>query len=282
MAKKAILAVSFGTSCREPLKSCIEAAEDRLFEAFPSYEQRRAFTSEIIVNKLAERDGFFVETPAEALLRLTDEGFTRVVVQSLHVLPGYEYQELKDTVREFEEGGAFSAVSLGEPLLYAHEDYGSSVEALKKQLPPDKSGEAVLLMGHGTSHFSNACYYCLQNALQSAGLKVHIANAEGHPSLEELLPALKGSGLRKIHLMPFMLVAGEHAANDMAGGDRSWRARLEKEGFEVEVHMRGLGENEAFRQIYVRKALKAVKALKPGKKMDRVAVSVRLSEKAGK
>jgi sirohydrochlorin cobaltochelatase len=110
-------------------------------------------------------------------------------------------------------------------------------------------------MGHGTDHFSNACYYCLQSFIDESGLNAYIANVEGAPSLENVLGKLKRKETKKIKLMPFMLVAGDHARNDMAGEEDSWKTILEKEGFEVEVHMHGLGEKEEFRQIFAQKAL---------------------------
>ncbi|NSW91377.1 MAG: sirohydrochlorin cobaltochelatase [Firmicutes bacterium] len=263
MGKNAVLVVSFGTSYPDVLKSCIEGTEKLIYEALPDYEPRRAFTSEFIIRKLVKRDGIFINNPVEALERLKNEGFTHVVVQPLHILPGHEYHEVKDAVIEFEKSKAFKSISLGEPLLYNNEDYIQVVEALKTQLPENSEEKVTIFMGHGTSHFSNACYYCLQSFMDEAGLNAYIANVEGYPSLTGITRKVKENGMKRIVLMPFMLVAGDHARNDMAGGKDSWETILENEGFEVEIHMHGLGEKEAFRHIFVQKALKAVRAMQP-------------------
>lgn len=261
MEKKAVLVISFGTSHPDVLKSCIESTEKSIYQALPDYEPRRAFTSEFIVRKLAKRDGIIIDNPAQALERLKNERVSTVVVQPLHILPGYEYHEVKDAVIEFERSGCFDSLLLGEPLLYNNEDYVVTVEALKAQMQLSDNRTACILMGHGTSHFSNTCYYCLQSHMHDAGLNAYIANVEGVPSLDGIIHKLKGNGTKKILLMPFMLVAGDHAKNDMAGDEDSWKTILEHEGFEVEVHMHGLGEKEEFRQIFVQKALKAAGAM---------------------
>ena len=255
MGKKAIIVVSFGTSHPDAMKSCIESTENSIYQALPDYEPYRAFTSEFIVRKLAKRDGTLIDNPAQALERLKNAGFSTVVAQPLHMLPGYEYQEVKDAVSDFEKRGCFDRLLLGEPLLYANEDYAAVTGALKKHMPPSDNGTACILMGHGTGHFSNACYYRLQSHMQDAGVNAYIANVEGDPPLESVIKKIKKKGIRRIRLMPFMLVAGEHAKKDMAGEKDSWENILEKEGFEVEVHMHGLGEKEEFRRIFVRKAL---------------------------
>ncbi|MBA1334340.1 MAG: Sirohydrochlorin cobaltochelatase [Firmicutes bacterium] len=263
--KKAVLVVSFGTSYHDALKSSIESAERDIYEALPDYEPRRAFTSEFIVHKLAKRDGILVDSPVEALARLKDEGFTRVVVQPLHIIPGFEYHEVQNAVIDCEKSRAFQSICLGEPLLYNHDDYSMVVKALEVQLTPNGPGEAVVFMGHGTNHISNASYYRLQRCLDEAGLNAYIANVEGDPSFEAVRNRLHMSGVQRVCLMPFMLVAGDHAKNDMAGGDDSWKGVLEREGFRVDVHMHGLGENEAIRRIYVQKAIKAVNGETAGK-----------------
>ncbi|MFY9411357.1 MAG: sirohydrochlorin cobaltochelatase [Dethiobacteria bacterium] len=255
MEKNAVLVVSFGTSHLDTLNSCIEATENRIHEALPGFELRRAFTSNFIIKKLAKRDKVIIDKPQKALERLKNEGFTHVVVQPLHILPGYEYHKIKDVVMEFTRRRTFKSLLLGEPLLYNNKDYPVVVEALKTQLTLRDDETACILMGHGTDHFSNACYYCLQSFIDESGLNAYIANVEGAPSLENVLGKLKRKETKKIKLMPFMLVAGDHARNDMAGEEDSWKTILEKEGFEVEVHMHGLGEKEEFRQIFAQKAL---------------------------
>lgn len=262
MDKKAILVVSFGTSYPEALCNNIERVEKRIGAQLEEYELRRAFTSEIIIKKLKRRDGVTVLTPQQALEAMKDEGFTQVVIQPLHVLPGSEYHEVKEAVEVCKKENAFEKISLGEPLLYTQEDYAQVVEALKRQISPQKDGQAVVLMGHGTEHFSNACYYCLQSFMDRAGMNAWIATVEGLPELKDIIPVLKEKGVEQVTLMPFMLVAGDHAINDMAGEEDSWKQVLQEEGFEVEVYLHGLGENTAIQEIYTRKALQAEQELK--------------------
>ncbi len=261
MENRAILVVSFGTSHPDALKNCIETTENAIFSTLPDFEHRRAFTSQFIIRKLAKRDGVFIDNPQEALERLKNEGFRSVVVQPLHILPGYEYHEIFDAVMKERERKTFKSLQLGEPLIYNNEDYDEIVEGMKAQLTMEDSGTTCILMGHGTNHFSNACYYCLQSHMLEAGLNAYIANVEGDPSLECLIQKLKQKDIRKVLLMPFMLVAGDHAKNDMAGERESWKTLLEDEGFGVEVCLRGLGENERLREIFAKKALKAEAAI---------------------
>lgn len=258
MEKKAILVASFGTSYPEALVACIESVERKIAGSLEGWERRRAFTSERIIRKLRKRDGVEVENPEEALERLKKEGFTRVVVQPLHVLPGFEFHEVKEAVEKYERQQCFEHISLGEPLLYEKQDYSDAVEALKQQLPSRAEGTAVVMMGHGTEHFSNACYYCLQSFLDREELNVFVATVEGYPELEDIVPVLKRKGVERVVLMPFMLVAGDHALNDMAGEEDSWKCCLQEEGFRVEVYLHGLGENVKVQEMYARKALKAV------------------------
>lgn len=262
MKNKAVLVVSFGTSYPDVLNNSIKVVENKIHEVLPDFELRRAFTSDFIIRKLAKRDGMVVDNPEGALNNLEKEGFTDVVVQPLHIIPGYEYQKVKDTVVEFINKGTFDSLLLGEPLLYNNEDYVAVVEALKVHIPLTDDGMACILMGHGTSHFSNACYYCLQSYMHKSNLNAYIANVEGVPSLDAIISELKRKGIKKVLLMPFMLVAGEHVKNDMAGKENSWKTILENKGFKVEVHMHGLGEKEEFRQIFVQKALKAAGLIK--------------------
>ena len=248
--KKGILVVSFGTSFPETRKVTIEACEERIADAFPDYEVRRAFTSHIII-KILKEEGLHIDRPGEALRKMHDDGFSEVIVQPLHVMAGEEFHEkiLKNVAR-FE--GAFETLEVGRPLLIYAEDYDETIEAVESQLPSMGRGEAVVFMGHGTHHPANATYSMLQLKLTAAGLPVYVGTVEGFPTLDEILPALKAASVRKVTLMPFMIVAGDHASNDMAGDEEgSWKSILRKEGFDVEIYLHGLGENQAIQDIYV-------------------------------
>ena len=252
--KKALLVVSFGTSYEDTRKVTIEATEDRLAKEFPDYEVRRAFTSNIIINKLKERDGLSIDTPAEALQKLYDEGFGTVLIQPLHIINGAEYDDLIEESDLFKD--KFEKFCVGRPILTSHEDYLAAIEALKGELDGLKEDEAFIFMGHGTHHDANSAYACLDYMLKTEGYEnVFVGTVEGFPTLENIIPQLEKKNIRKVKLMPFMLVAGDHANNDMAGDEEdSWKMILKGEGYEVETILKGLGENEGIRDIYVEHA----------------------------
>jgi len=250
-AKNAILVVSFGTSYADTRQATIEACEQKIATTFPEYTVRRAFTSSMIIKILKERDNLLVDTPEEALQKLQQEGVTDVIVQPLHLITGEEFHEIVRVVSQY--ASAFGNLRLGRPLLYSVEDYVAVIEAIKKQLPPLQPNEAVVFMGHGTAHPANSAYGCLQYMFQEQGLtNVFMGTVEGYPEFEQVLKQLQAHKIQKVTLMPFMLVAGDHAQNDMAGDQAdSWKTMLKKEGFSVDVYLHGLGENPAIQDIYV-------------------------------
>ncbi len=252
--KKCLLVTSFGTTYPEIDKACIAATEKRIADGFPGYEVRRAYTSEIVRKILRERDGLQVDNLRIALKKLRDDSFREVIIQPLHIIPGEEYHEkILKVVAEFRND--FERIAVGNPLLTTVNDYAKTIEALKTQLPDHCSDQAVVLMGHGSDHPSNAGYACLQLMLMDVLPQVYVGTVEGYPALEHILPKLKAARCKKVVLMPFMLVAGDHAHHDLAGnGDNSWKSVLEKEGYQVEVYFHGLGENPAFREIYLQHA----------------------------
>lgn len=252
MLKKGILVVSFGTSYEETRKVTIEAIEDRIRENYKEYEIRRAFTSCMIINKLKNRDNIHIDNPEEALEKMAKEGFKEVIVQSLHVIPGDEYDEIKIAVHRFKNRNLFKKLILGRPLLYRIEDYFNVVEALKSQIPETREDSAVLFMGHGSVHHSNSCYSQFKYVLNESGLKnVFLANIEGFPEIDVIIPKLKERNIKEVTLMPFMIVAGDHVTNDMAGeDDGSWKNILQREGFKVNIYFHGLGENKGIQDMY--------------------------------
>ncbi len=248
--KKGILVVSFGTSYADTRKVTIEACENRIAEHFPGYEVRRAFTSSIIRNILKDRDNILVDSPEEALTKMKEEGFTEVIVQPLHIITGEEYTEVLETVADFE--GAFEKLVVGRPILTTIDDYKAAAEALKTQLPQLKKDQAVVLMGHGTPHPANASYSCLQLVISDMMPNVFVGTVEGYPGLDDVTARLKEADIKEVTLVPYMVVAGDHAQNDMAGDeDDSWKTILKKEGFVVKTYLHGLGENPGYQQIYI-------------------------------
>lgn len=258
-AKKAILVVSFGTTYPDARKLEIESVEDKIKAAFPDYEVRRAFTSRIIMKRIADREGIKIDTEKQALEKLKAEGYQEVIVQPLHIEAGDEYEKVRRVVDMYEKNKSFAKISLARPLLYysgqedKRDDYLAVIKALQAQLPQLGRREAVVFMGHGGTHPSNAAYAQLQMKLADAGLKhVFVFTVESYPLFEDVMAKLKENKIKKVTLMPFMLVAGNHANNDMAGDDKeSAKSQLLQAGFKVDANIRGLGANTAIQDIYV-------------------------------
>lgn len=268
--KKAILAVSFGTSYPDTLQKTIAAAEQALAEAFPDWEVRRAFTSGMIIRKLKERDGVEIENVAQAMNRLEQEGYTHVAVQSTHVMHGEEYEKM---LSQLEPYRLRMKISVGMPLLHGEEDYASVAKALLNWLPSLEADEALVLMGHGTTHFANSAYAQMEHMLQADCDRVYLATVEGYPTLDSVERQLaKRPEIRRLMLAPFMLVAGDHARNDMSGDEDSWAERLKKAGYSVRCILQGLGECPAIRELFVEHCRQAVEALETHGKLWGVGV----------
>lgn len=262
--KTGILLVAFGSSIPEA-QVAYENIERKTREAFPEIPVRWAFTSQMIRKKLAG-EGKNLDSVAQALSNMVEEGFTHVAVQSLHIIAGEEFHELKQTVRAFghiPEG--FQKISLGPPLLGNQKDMERVVSAIMTTLPDQRKPEdAVLLMGHGTPHGANVFYTSLMWQLQLQDPNLFLGAVEGFPEITDILPILKERKIQKVWLMPFMLVAGDHARNDMAGPEKdSWKSVLNDSGINCEVILRGTGEYDEFVQIWIdhiREALNETKS----------------------
>lgn len=259
-----ILVVSFGTSYNENRDLTIGAIEESIKKAFPDYEVRRAFTSQMIIDKLKERDGLEIDNVEEALDRAVADGIKNLVVQPTHLMDGYEYTDLADALKDYE--GKFDQVVLGKPLLSSDDDFEAVIKAITDKTSSYDDGQtAICFMGHGTEADSNSVYTKLQEELKSAGFEnYYIGTVEAEPTLDTVREALKENGAyKKVVLEPLMVVAGDHANNDMAGDeDDSWKAILEKEGYEVECLLEGLGQVESIQNIYVEHTQAAVDSLK--------------------
>lgn len=257
--KKAILVVGFGTTYQDAREKTIEEVGKRIRESFPGYEVRQAFTSRIVGKRILQRDGVKIETEAEAIERLKEEGYREVIVQPLHIVAGEEFEKVKDTVKDFKKAEAFTKIVLCRPLLYyvgqekKPDDYQAVVESIVKQAPEYREGEAVLLQAHEGVHPANSAYGALQLKLIDAGCKnIYVYTVKGYPALENVIKKLQADNVKKVILMPLMLAAGFHAADDMAG-DKPDSAKniLQRAGFEVGIYFRGLGENQSVQDIYV-------------------------------
>ncbi len=252
VSKPVILTVSFGTSYIDSLNATIGAIEAAIQNANPDMEVRRAFTSRIIINKLKQRDRLEIDNVEKAFERLEDDGVKEIIVQPTHVMSGFEYDDLMEVVKAHTD--KFDSVKVGFPLLTSDEDYANVITAITAATSEYIDGEtAVVFMGHGTEHSSNAAYAKLQSKIRDAGFYDYfIGTVEAEPSIDDIVMAVKAGGYRRVVLEPLMVVAGDHANNDMAGdADDSWKTILTNEGFEVIPVLRGLGEIHAIRDMYV-------------------------------
>lgn len=256
--KKAIVVVSFGTTYREAIDTCILPIEQAIAEAFGEYDIYRAFTSRFVQKRLGER-GIAVECLPEVLAKLVEDGYTEVAVQPTHIMAGAEYRKKVVAVCESYRDG-FARMWIGRPLLgccgdeLSGKDCVSVVRAVAHQFPPLLPNEAVVLMGHGSQCVGSTVYACLQNAFTDCGMRVVVGVMEESDtqSFEYVLSRLeKWQSVGTVHLMPFLVVAGCHTQKDMMGGESSWQVRLEQAGYRVMPYLRGLGANPLVRALYV-------------------------------
>jgi sirohydrochlorin cobaltochelatase len=249
--KVGILLVAFGSS-EASAQVSFDNIDRKVKKAYPGIPVRWAYTSHIIRNKLAKQ-GKMIDSPEVALAKMRDEKFTHVAVASLHTIPGAEYHDLRRTVGAFKIMGGFDRVILAYPLMATQEDMARVVEAIIATIPKErKNDEAVVLMGHGTHHPSNAFYAALMFQLQLRDPNIFVGTVEGYPDLDLIQELLHKKKIKKLYLMPFMSVAGDHAKNDMAGEeDDSWKSVLTKAGFECVPVLKGTAEYDEFADIWV-------------------------------
>ncbi len=260
--KPVILVVSFGTSYNDTREKTIYAIENRIADAYPDYEVRRAFTSQIIIDKLKERDGLEIDNVEEAFERLVNDGVKTLIVQPTHIMSGYEYDDLVEVVESYRD--SFDELAVGAPLLTSDEDYESLAAAVVEETAEyNEDGTAIVFMGHGTEHESNAAYAKFQELFTANGNdNYYIGTVEATPSIDDIVELLKDGDYTRVILEPLMVVAGDHANNDMAGDeDDSWKSILEGEGYEVECVLKGLGEFESVQDIYVAHVNDAINSL---------------------
>ena len=251
-AKPVILVVSFGTSYNDNRDLSIGAVEQAIQAAYPDWEVRRAFTAQTIIDILDERDGIDIDNVTEAMDRLVADGVKQVVIQPTHVMNGYEYDDVVAEIAPYAD--QFEGFAVGAPLLTSIEDYEAVTEALLADNEYVGSEDtAIVYMGHGTEHFANATYSQMQLMMQAAGYEnVFVGTVEGFPALDNVMASVTAFGAEKVVLYPFMVVAGDHANNDMAGDEEdTWKTAFTTAGFEVECVLEGMGQNPAIQAVYV-------------------------------
>ena len=282
IGEKELLVVSFGTSFNDSRAEDIGGIEKALAEAYPDYSVRRAFTAQIIINHIYARDGEKIDNVEQALERAVSNGVKELVVQPTHLMHGAEYDELMDTLSKYED--KFEKVVVSEPLLgevgkdatVINSDKETVAKAVTAAAVKDagftdldaaeKDGVAFVFMGHGTSHTAKVTYSQMQTQMDTLGFKnVFVGTVEGEPeetALTEVLNSVKEAGYKKVVLRPLMVVAGDHANNDMAGDDDdSWKSSFEADGSfdEVTCQISGLGRIDEVQNIYVEHVKSALK-----------------------
>ena len=277
-----LLVVSFGTSFNDSRVADIKGIEDALQAAYPDWSVRRAFTAQIIINHIQARDGEKIDNMTQALDRAVANGVKNLVVQPTHLMHGAEYDEMCEAIEAYKD--QFESVSIAEPMLG---EVGSDAtvinadkEAVAKAITAaavseagfesleaaKDAGTAFVFMGHGTAHVAKVTYSQMQAQMQNLGYEnVFIGTVEGEPeetSAEAVIEAVKAAGYTNVVLRPLMVVAGDHANNDMAGSDDdSWKTMFEAAGFSVDCQIHGLGEIADVQALYVAHTKAAIDAL---------------------
>ncbi len=277
IGEKEILVVSFGTSFNDSRAMDIKGIEDALKEAFPDWSVRRAFTAQIIINHVQARDGEKIDNIDQALERAVANGVKELVIQPTHLMHGAEYDEIMDAVAKYED--KIDSITVSEPLLgevgadasVINDDKKAVAEAVVAAAVEDagfesleaakEAGVAFVLMGHGTSHNAKISYSQMQTQMDELGYdNVFIGTVEGEPeetACEEVIAAVSEAGYKTVVLRPLMVVAGDHANNDMAGEDEdSWVSMFNASGNfdEVQTQISGLGRIDDIQTLYVEHA----------------------------
>lgn len=269
-----ILVVSFGTSFNDSRVADIKGIEDALQEAYPDWSVRRAFTAQIIINHVQARDGEYIDNMQQALDRAVANEVKNLVIQPTHLMHGAEYDEMVDTVNEYAD--QFESVQVAEPLLgevgsdatVINEDKQAVAEAVTAAAVAEagydsldaakEDGAAFVFLGHGTSHTAKVSYSQMQTQMTELGYdNVFIGTVEGEPeetACDAVIESVSAAGYTKVILRPLMVVAGDHANNDMAGDDAdSWKSMFTASGsFEnVETQISGLGSIPEIQDLYI-------------------------------
>lgn len=247
--KRAIIVVSFGTSYLESLKLNIEGCENHLKNAFPEYDHYRAFTSQRIIKKLRERDNIHIDNLEESLIKLKSASYDEVYIQPLHMIAGHEYDNIYNTYIKYKALETFKKLTLGKALLNDDKDYDLLINALVED---GKRDEYYIYVGHGSSHNSNDSYKVLQEKIDKRAItNIKITTLTNDFSFQEIMADIKRKYIGEVTLAPLMLVAGDHAKNDIFGqGEDSLLSKLKEEGIRVKKNDRGLGESQNIRRLY--------------------------------
>ena len=283
IGEKELLVVSFGTSFNDSRVADIKGIEDKLAEAYPDWSVRRAFTAQIIINHIQARDGEKIDNMDQALERAVANGVKQLVVQPTHLMHGAEYDEMVEALDAYKD--KIDSITIAEPMLgevgsdatVINADKQAVAKAVVEAALADsgfestekaaEAGTAFVFMGHGTAHVAKVTYSQMQTQMQALGYNnVFIGTVEGEPeetACENVIEAVKAAGYTNVVLRPLMVVAGDHANNDMAGSEEdSWKSMFEAAGLTTQCQIAGLGRIEAVEDLYVAHTQAAMDALK--------------------
>ena len=258
MVDKVILVVSFGTSYNNNRSLTIGAIEEDIREEFTDFDVRRAFTSQMVINILKKRDDLSIDNVEEALERAVNDGVKTIIIQPTHVMDGTEYNfKIVDAVKKYED--KFENIAIGDPLLISDDDFEDLIDSITAKGCAD-ADTANVYMGHGSPADSNEVYPTLQKKLEDKGFDNYfIGTVEAKPDFDDVLAMLKEKDFNKILLKPLMVVAGDHAQNDMAGDEEdSWKNMFMANGYDVECVVEGLAQCEDIRKVYIRHVQKVI------------------------
>jgi len=247
--KKAILIVSFGTSHLDALVKTIQVIEQEVKDKFADCEVYRAFSNQVILNRLKEKEQLYIHNIREAMEQMAADGIETVIVQPTHIINGLDNDKMIGQVMEYT--GRFRKIRVGKPLLSSVEDYKKAVHAVMAEVELAEA-EVLVLMGYGTDHHANSAYPSLEYTFHCLGYQqVLVGTAQGFPNIRNVLTRLENMKVKKVLLLPFLVVAGGHAKNDMAGDENSWKTVLLETGYEVRTLVKGLGEMQGIRNIFI-------------------------------
>lgn len=252
MIDYAILIVSFGTTHNKIREKTIDVIESKIQDTFPYYKIYRAFTSKVIIEKIKKQDNITINTVSEAIKKIISEGIKNLIVQPTHIINGIENNKMIKDIKA--HINSFDSVKIGSPLLSSKEDYINVINIIKNYLPSINHNEGIILMGHGTSHYSNITYTNFYNTIKSENISnIYVATMTGNLKLSDAINNLKKHNITKVYLVPIMLLCGKHIIYDMCGSDASsWKSILENNNFEVQCILKGLSEYTEIQEIFIK------------------------------